>query len=86
MKSRKACKGKNNLGADVLLALPDEILCQMIKHLDFQDKIQLQFVCRKLNALLMSPPPGEGLWGKCDLSTDFNGAEEDESNDSIMRR
>ncbi len=86
MKSRKSCKGKTKLGADVFLALPDELLCQIMKHLDFWDKIQLQLVCRKLNALLMSPPPGEGVWGECDLSTDFNGAEEEEPNHPMMRR
>ncbi len=86
MKSRNSSKGKRKMGADNLLALPEETLCQIVRQTDFQDKIQLQRVSRKLNALLMSPPPGEGLWGECDLTTDFNGAEEEISNAPEMRR
>ena len=51
--------------------LPEDVLCQIIKRLGLYDKIRLQLVSRKLHALLLSPPPGEGLWGECDLSVHF---------------
>ena len=71
MKSRSPCKERNQLGPDNLQALPEELLCQIVKHLDFHTKLRLQLVCKRLYALLDCPPSGQGLWGECDLSADF---------------
>ena len=54
-----------------LEALPEDLLCQVIRRLNLYDKIRLQLVSKKLHALLLSPPPGEGLWGNCNLSLQF---------------
>lgn len=48
--------------------LPDEVLCLILRHVDFQGKCNMQLVCRKFSALLSSPPLG--LWGEVDLVTD----------------
>ena len=56
-----------------LETLPEDVLCQIIRKLDLYDKIRLQLVSRKLHALLAKPPPGDGLWGSCNLSVHFGG-------------
>ncbi len=62
---------KNRMVSGNLACLPVDVLCQITKQLEFDDKLQLQLVSRKLHALLLRPPPGEGLWGDCDLSAVF---------------
>ena len=52
--------------------LPEEVLLQIIRSLDLKDRIRLQLVCTELCALLLSRPPGEGLWGNVDLSYEMS--------------
>ena len=47
------------------------MLCQIVKQLDLDDKLQLELVSRKLHALLLRPPSGEDLWGECNFSVVF---------------
>ena len=54
-----------------LEALSDDLLCQIIRQLDLYDKIRLQLVSRRLHGRLLRPLPGEGLWGRCNLSRTF---------------
>ena len=53
----------------MILKLPDDVLCLVLQHIDFQDKCRMQLVCRKFSALLSSPPPG--LWGEVNLVTNI---------------
>ena len=66
-------KEKKKMRRVSLEDLPDHLLCQTIGRLDLYDKIRLQLVSRKLHALLTKPPPGDGLWGSCNLSVHFGG-------------
>ena len=65
--------------------LPEDVLLQIIRPLELMDKIRLQLVSAKLYALLLSPPPGEGLWGEFDLSGKMSdcvdGLDDDHSTD-----
>ena len=54
----------------MITTLPDDVLCLVLRHIDFQGKYSMQLVCRRFHALLSSPPPG--LWGKMDLVKDIS--------------
>ena len=82
----KRCKERNQLGPDNLQALPEEIVCQIVKHLEFRTKLRLQLVCKRLYALLSCPPSGQGLWGECHLSADLSIVGEQGFMDPLMRR
>lgn len=71
-------------GVENLAALPIDVLCQVVKYLEIHDKLRLQLVCTKFYALLISPPPGEGLWGECHLPTDVSCA--GDYTDPVVRR
>ena len=53
----------------MITRLPDDVLCLVLQHIDFQAKCSVQLVCKKFSALLSNPPTG--LWGKLDLVTDI---------------
>ena len=69
-----------------IVALPEDMLCQIVKHLDSQDKVRLQLECRKLNALLISPPQGESLWGEFHLPTKVRCSEDKDDTYPVVRR
>ena len=62
---------KNRMRPGNLECLPVGVLCQITKQLEFDDKLRLQLVSRKLHDLLLRPLPGEDLWGECDLTAVF---------------
>ncbi len=66
--SQQLGRAEKGVGLFALECLPEDVLCQIIKHLSWHDKCQLQLVSRKLYAVMLNPPEGEGLWGECDLS------------------
>ena len=66
-----ASSERSSDGTGILLSLPDEILGEIIRALSFQDKCHLECVNKQLQALLKSPSPREGLWGRCDLMLDL---------------
>ena len=54
----------------MITKLPDDVMCLVLQHIDFQGKCSMQLVCKKFSALLSDPPLG--LWGKLDLVTDIS--------------
>ena len=66
--SHQRRREKSKTGSITLDCLPDDLLFQIIKPLDLQDKTGLQHVSKKLYDLLLRPPPGSGLWGELYLS------------------
>ena len=86
MMSIGPCRARRKTGPDALQALPEEVLCQIISRLEFRDKLRLQLVCKKVHGLLIRPPPGEGLWGECNLSAEIRCIEEQGFIDPIVRR
>lgn len=71
---------------DTFQALPEEVLCQIIKHLNVHNKLRLQLVCKRVYAMLSISPPGQGLWGECHLSAEFDCIEEQGFIDPVGRR
>ena len=68
----------------MITKLPDEVLCLVLQHLDFQGKCGMQLVCRKFSALLSSPPPG--LWGELNLVSDILDSTNIKENDLLSRQ
>ena len=80
------CRGDMDTGDDSLEVLPIDVLCQIVKHLELHDKLRLQLVCRKLNALLISPPQGESLWGEFHLPATFKCSRFQNDTEPVLRR
>ncbi len=70
--SQQRDRAKNGMGFASLERLSEDLLYRMVHMLGLRDKIRLQLVSTKLYALLMKAPPGEGLWGFCDLTETFS--------------
>ena len=68
----------------MITKLPDEVLCLVLQHLNFQGKCGMQLVCRKFNALLSSPSPG--LWGELNLVSDILDSTNIKQNDLLSRQ
>ena len=68
----------------MIIKLPDEVLCLVLQHLDFQGKCGMQLVCRRFSALLSSPPPG--LWGELNLVSDIIDSTNMKQNDLLSRQ
>ncbi len=60
------------MGFASLDKLSEDLLYRIVHLLGLHDKIRLQLVSKKLCAVLMRAPPGEGLWGFCDLTETFS--------------
>ena len=60
----------------MITTLPDDVLCLVLQHIDFQGKCHMQLVCKRFNTVLSSPPPG--LWGKLDLETDIDNTKKED--------
>ena len=67
----------------MITKLPDEVLCLVLRHLNFKGKCGMQLVCRKFHALLSSPSPG--LWGELNLVRDIINSTNRKQNDLISR-
>ena len=53
----------------MITTVPDDVVCLVLHHVGFQDKCNMQLVCRKFSALLSSPPLG--LWGELNVVADI---------------
>ena len=72
------------VGGNMITKLPDEVLCLILQHIDFQGMCGMQLVCRKFSALLSSPPPG--LWGELNLIWDIINSTNRKQTDLISRQ
>ena len=84
-KAKKCSKKHNANRSATLCSLPVDILGDIVRFLDFQDKCSLELVARSLHALLSSPSAAEGLWGRCDLMLDLKLDANFDKKDIIMR-
>ncbi len=84
-RAKERSKKHNANRSATLCSLPVDILGDIVRSLDFQDKCSLELVARSLHALLSSPSAADGLWGRCDLMWDLKLDANFDKKDIIMR-